>query len=92
MKNDKKSILIKPCPCCEKQAEWVDLKVGNIILWQISCNSCGLSSFPENCKVKTLKQWNNRPQKFVFTIAGAALLILFLVSIISFIIGMIVAN
>ncbi len=53
-------MLIKPCPCCRGEAIYADLKVGDAIMWQVSCTACGLSSELDEDKLYTAEHWNSR--------------------------------
>jgi len=51
---------LKSCPCCQGEAIYADLKVGDSLMWQVSCTGCGLSSELDEDKLYTTKRWNTR--------------------------------
>ncbi|MCK5892805.1 MAG: hypothetical protein KAG53_00010 [Endozoicomonadaceae bacterium] len=80
--------ILRKCPCCQSEAEFVDIPVSNSLLWQVSCRHCGLSSELDNDRIVCLRQWNRRERedhlkvKLFFVTTGGALL-----SVIGFVLG-----
>lgn len=80
---------LRKCPCCQSQAEFVDVPVSsNSLLWQVTCNRCGLSTELDDDRQHCLIQWNRREREdhlklvlVTLTVGGA------LLSAASFVIG-----
>lgn len=51
---------LKPCPCCRGKAELSDMMVGNIVMWQVHCARCGLSSELDDDSEFSVQNWNRR--------------------------------
>lgn len=54
---------IQPCPCCRGEAIYADLLVKGVVMWQVSCTGCGLSSELDEDKFYTLERWNMRQEQ-----------------------------
>ena len=80
---------IKACPCCLGEAIYADLLVKGVVMWQVSCTGCGLSSELDEDKLYTLDRWNMRQEKArskmwittLTTILPAASIIFFLLGV-----------
>lgn len=80
-----------PCPCCRGESIYADLQVGDTLMWQVSCTSCGLSSALDEDKEFTAECWNlrqesSRGKMWITTLAAvlpAAIVIFFLLGILA---------
>ena len=81
--------ILRKCPCCQSEAEFVDVPVSGSLLWQVTCRRCGLSTELDDDRMLCLKQWNRREREdhlkmvlLSLTIGSAFL------AVIGFVIGM----
>lgn len=72
--------ILRKCPCCQSEAEFVDIPVSNSLLWQVSCRHCGLSTEMDEDRILCLRQWNRREREdhlkvmlFIITAGGTML-------------------
>ena len=81
---------IQSCPCCRGEAIYADLLVKGVVMWQVSCTACGLSSELDEDKSYTLDRWNQRMEQarnkvWITTLTAmlpAAIIIFFLLGIV----------
>ena len=55
--------ILRKCPCCQSEAEFVDIPVSGSLLWQVTCSHCGLSTDLDDDRMLCLEQWNRREQE-----------------------------
>jgi len=80
---------LKKCPCCQNNAEWVEVKTQDIQLWQLACNACGLATHMNEKKITCYEQWNTRVSNDRTKIGWALVLLLsLLISIVTFVLGL----
>ena len=54
---------LKKCPCCNQNAEWVEINTQTGSLWQIACQQCDIASCIDDDRFFCLSQWNKRKQE-----------------------------
>ncbi|MDP0561117.1 MAG: hypothetical protein QS721_01765 [Candidatus Endonucleobacter sp. (ex Gigantidas childressi)] len=56
------------CPCCKGRAYFADILVGDLRMWQVTCELCGLSTEYDDDRVFCRDRWNLRQEKNSLTV------------------------
>lgn len=51
------------CPCCKGSAYFADIQVGDMKMWQVTCEQCGLSTEYDDDKMFCKDRWNLRLER-----------------------------
>ena len=54
---------LERCPCCKGRAYFADIQVGDLRMWQVTCEQCGLSTEYDDDRTFCRDRWNLRQEK-----------------------------